>query len=314
MVSNFKLVLHIISKCILYGIRFVVVKFRFLRLIDGDEKSYIRRYLYFKYYYKYKQITKSFPENDNANFFQIKPINVWLFWYQGFDNAPDIVKTCVNCIKKVFKGSKYKINLLTKNNVFDYVNLPIYIEKKFKKKLISFAHYSDIIRTFLLVKYGGYWIDPTVFIPNNSKFFNIVEEQRIFVFKVLDLSGQCFCKSYISNWFIYSVPNEKILSLTLNLLYKYWKKRNKPENYFIYHTLFSISADRFRKEFDNIPTYNNCSPHTLQWEMYNEFNENRFVELLKLSPVHKMNHNWIRPISKQNTFTFYDFIIKNYLN
>ena len=53
--------------------------------------------------------------------------------------------------------------VLDKTNISDYVRLPEYIEKKWKAGIIGNAQYSDLVRNELLIKYGGYWIDSTVF-------------------------------------------------------------------------------------------------------------------------------------------------------
>ena len=46
---------------------------------------------------------------------------IWLFWNTGLEQAPEIVKTCYQSIKK-YAGRQ--VVLLTENNVQNYINMP----------------------------------------------------------------------------------------------------------------------------------------------------------------------------------------------
>lgn len=40
-------------------------------------------------------------DNDINNTNEISPSNeLWVFWAQGFDNAPEMIKLCINSIKR----------------------------------------------------------------------------------------------------------------------------------------------------------------------------------------------------------------------
>lgn len=86
---------------------------------------------------------------------------IWLFWWQGVDSMPSIVKSCVNSVKKHSNGKK--VVLITKDNFFDYTNISSNILKKFDDGAITLTHLSDILRFNLLYNYGGLWIDATVY-------------------------------------------------------------------------------------------------------------------------------------------------------
>ncbi len=51
------------------------------------------------------------------------------------------------------------------------MNIPNSIVSKWKSNVISDTHFSDIIRTELLIKYGGTWIDSTVYVNNKCEWF-----------------------------------------------------------------------------------------------------------------------------------------------
>ena len=87
---------------------------------------------------------------------------IWCMWWQGFENAPIIVKKCVKTIEK-YSGD-YELILITQNNYMDYANIPNEIIRKVENGKISITHFSDILRAKLLAEYGGIWIDSTMFI------------------------------------------------------------------------------------------------------------------------------------------------------
>ena len=159
---------------------------------------------------------------------------IWFCWFQGLDNAPDIVLKCYNSLKNI---GNMKIKIITKDNFKEYVTIPSYILEKYNKGLISNAHFSDILRLELLIKYGGTWIDSTVYCSNNQ-IPSYMLNSDLFLFQNLKpgLDGHC---SRISNCFITAYSNHPILILTRDLIYTFWKKNNKVKDYFFFHRFFS---------------------------------------------------------------------------
>ena len=92
------------------------------------------------------------------------PKMIWTMWQQGEAQIPETVQTSMKSIKDFAKRNDCKFYLLTDENLADFINIPSDITDKYKKKELSAAHYSDIIRFSLLYKYGGIWMDATLFI------------------------------------------------------------------------------------------------------------------------------------------------------
>lgn len=95
---------------------------------------------------------------------------IWVCWWQGLDNAPEIVKTCVESIKR--NSGKYEVLIITDENYKQYVKFPDWLEEKRKHGIISKTIYSDLLRLNLLSTYGGIWIDSTFFV--REKVLNII--------------------------------------------------------------------------------------------------------------------------------------------
>ena len=92
------------------------------------------------------------------------PKMIWTMWQQGEAQIPETVETSMKTIKDFAKRNDCKFYLLTDENLADFINIPSDITDKYKKKKLSAAHYSDIIRFSLLYKYGGIWMDATLFV------------------------------------------------------------------------------------------------------------------------------------------------------
>ena len=90
-------------------------------------------------------------------------IPIWCCWWQGEAQMPELVKLCHARLKQVIPEDRAELHLVTLDNYREYVQLPPHIIEKFQKKIITMTTMSDVLRFALLEKYGGYWLDATVF-------------------------------------------------------------------------------------------------------------------------------------------------------
>lgn len=89
-----------------------------------------------------------------------KHYKVWVFWGQGEENMPPLVNACYRQLRHFNKD----VTLITNKNITEYITLSPVIFSKVRNGSISWAHFSDITRTTLLAKYGGLWVDATVWV------------------------------------------------------------------------------------------------------------------------------------------------------
>ena len=123
---------------------------------------------------------------------------VWVFWGQGEQNMPILVMSCYNQLRKNNKN----VVLVTMDNIDQYIHMPKIIIDKVKNGKITWAFFSDIVRVLLLEKYGGLWLDATVWVPGVVPWENLEK----FTFysannKVANKSNDmCFWTSLDFNW------------------------------------------------------------------------------------------------------------------
>ena len=92
------------------------------------------------------------------------PNIIWTMWQQGEAQMPETVKSSMKTIKDFARRNGCELHLLTDENLHNFINIPKDITEKYKKKELSAAHYSDIVRFSLLYQYGGIWMDATLFV------------------------------------------------------------------------------------------------------------------------------------------------------
>lgn len=91
--------------------------------------------------------------------------NIWVCWWQGERNMPEMVKKCFGSIIKHSNG--HPVKLITFDNYKDYVSIDERIVEKVKNGKFKLAHLADLVRLKLLEQYGGLWLDSTMLLTAN---------------------------------------------------------------------------------------------------------------------------------------------------
>jgi len=232
--------------------------------------------------------------HDNEKIFSI--------WFQGEQNAPDLVKSCFRSIRK---HCKQKLIILDDNNIFDYITLPKCIIEKYKSGKIRRAHFADICRVELLYKYGGFWLDATCFttaaIPQN------IIDQDFFVY----MAGSICPPSFIQNCFIRAKKGSYLLNAWREMIINYWKQENRSINYFMHQLLFKslVSNNKIANELFNKMLHINQDPTHILYYQYSDihFNKDDFKKITKGVFFQKCCHH-ADNIPKPNSYL--DFVLQ----
>ncbi|KAA8827013.1 glycosyltransferase [Bifidobacterium tissieri] len=87
--------------------------------------------------------------------------NVFVFWWDGFDSAPAIVRECLDSVKRTHPDAS--IIELSKNNYEQFTDIDVRIRQGFADGDISVQTFSDILRFNVLKNNGGTWVDATLY-------------------------------------------------------------------------------------------------------------------------------------------------------
>ena len=238
--------------------------------------------------------------------------HIWVMWWQGIDNAPDLVKKCVNILKE--KNDEYTITILDRDNYQKYVEIPSYITSKFEKGKISIANYSDVIRMALLYQYGGFWIDSTVLLFDGwdkdyaqLPFFSIKNH--------LTYIDGAVSKFRFATFFMYSKKSNTFFLLIRDFLYDYWKHHDRTIDYMLidYVMLLICFHNREFKAMLNQVPFTNKNVHTLRNHMGEEYTPQRFAELTKDTQIFKLTYkNFLIPRVEGVKNTIMQYFLKEY--
>lgn len=98
---------------------------------------------------------------------------IWMLWWQGYDNAPEMVKRCVELCQK--NAGSHPVILLGKDNIGNYLDVPERMIEIANKKRMTLSTLADYIRVALISVYGGLWIDVTTYVSRDipEKYFQM---------------------------------------------------------------------------------------------------------------------------------------------
>lgn len=255
---------------------------------------------------KYRKKIQAFKTEINEQYESLphsRSNKVWFCWFQGLESAPDLVKKCYRSLKENLTDRE--IVVITEENYKDYVELPDYILEKYKKGIITRTHFSDLLRLQLLIQHGGTWIDSTVFCSGGN-IPDYMLGSDLFLFQDLKpgLDGHATC---ISNWFITSCQNNKILLMTRDLLFDYWRK-NKLIDYFIFHDLMQLAIESYPDEWNKVVPFSNSIPHILLLRLFEPYDEQLWQAIKMMTPFHKLSNKLTFENENDN---FFGHIIKD---
>ena len=160
----------------------------------------------------------------------------------------------------------------------------------------------------MLAKYGGCWLDATVYCSDNN-IPDYIFNSPLFVFKKMNLDRSD--KDYLvaSSWLISCCKENNIIVTVRDLIYKYWTNHNKLLDYYLIHILFQIATEHFVDEFNKIPFYPNALPHLLLFNLMNTYTVEQWDLIKKLSSFHKLN----RVMESNDPNSFYKKLIHDEL-
>lgn len=189
-------------------------------------------------------------------------------WFQGEENAPQLVKSCLKSIRDNL-NPEMELVVLDAKTLWDWIELPDYIMDKWKSGKIRPANFSDLCRAELLWRYGGYWIDATCFMTHHIPPH--VQNLDIFFYMAGDTLGGSY--AFMQSCFIKAVAGHPVIGAWRDAMFLYWQKENKALDYMINLMLmrYAITHDKAAKaEFDEMPKVNQDSTHTIWFGKYRD--------------------------------------------
>lgn len=251
---------------------------------------------------KYKLKTDEVPSKPERRY-------IWTLWWQGEKNAPPLVSTCLKKMRENANGAE--VIVLSKDNYEQYITIPKYIIEKREKGYISFAQLSDIFRFTLLEKYGGLWLDSTVYTskPIPEDYF-----EKEFYSQHTKWQPTCFVQHNLYHGFIIgSQKGGKLVSFVKEIFFEYWKENDTLIDYLLIDYLIMIAYTTFqdiKEEIDNLP-YSSERLYDLVKLLNKPYNYDTFKSLTEDCIFSKLDWHKKYKTHKNSKETFYSFITTN---
>ena len=199
------------------------------------------------------KLLNTYREKDNLG---LKPEKapIWICWWQGEENAPLLVKQCIKSIRE--NAGEHPVHFITKDNVQTFVEMPLYMQEKVATQKMGLAHYADYLRVSLLSKYGGLWLDATIFCSDTipKECF----EYPVFSFKnerkkskyLSQYQWSCFC---LGAW-----QGHPLFNFLKEAMELYWKTEEKAIDYlfFDYLVLLGLTHIPAARCYQEVPINN----------------------------------------------------------
>ncbi len=210
---------------------------------------------------------------------------IWIMWWQGADHMPPIVQSCYNSVLQ-HKGN-HEVILLDQYNYSNYIEIPDEIINKIKR-IERIAYVSDLVRFGLLSKYGGIWLDSTIFISNEIKGFEVS------LYSIRHANGMPRFVLNGDKWSSYmfaSTKDHPFTTAVFESLLEYFNKFDYLVDYLLTDYLIAnmyLSNRMFKYYIDVLPLDN---PNSLQLLLERDMplNELRLKEILKTNTYHKLD-------------------------
>ncbi len=265
---------------------------------------------------EFKESINSSVETTQRTPDEIRTI-IWCCWWQGEEQMPELVQLCHARLNQIIPADKVELRLVTLENYKELVRIPEHIIEKFESGIISMATMSDILRFALLEKYGGYWLDATLFFTDDipEQYFS----RDFFCQRMAgraDLAAREACRC---NWCGFSMAGAKgnPVFRYMNRAFDFWyRTQNDIIDYvlidYILWTGYTYIPE-IRQIIDAVPDNNEDI-----FEMYKVLNQpystELYEKLTRRNVMHKLTYKMdLQKQTPDGQLTLYGWLIQQVL-
>ena len=216
-----------------------------------------------------------------------EPRRIFTLWLQGEEQAPPLVRACLDSIRR---HADAELVVLDERSVFDWIDIPEEVVRKWKEGKMKAAHFADICRVDLLYRHGGVWMDATCYM--DAPFPEWLWEADFFVYQ----GGDTLKGAYggIQNCFIRGAKDAYLLKVWREIILAYWKEEDSPLDYFVHQLLFCLALDanpRAAALYAKMPSLVQDPTHVLWYEYADRpYDEDRLHAICAEALFQKLNY------------------------
>lgn len=302
--KSFRLVIAMLSFSAFFAQR---IKCKLSDLLLRERNKRILNYLK----HKYSDVINNMKDIADNGIDGTNNRIIWVCWWQGKDNMDALTKSCLDSIVKHSNGAK--VIMITKDNYSEYANIPNHIISKLNHGIISFTHFSDILRMNLLYFHGGFWLDVTVLLTADVP-------NELFTTPLFSRKGEKY-GFYVSDckWAGFMIGGQKgciLFQFMCEMFNEYWKRENRLIDYYLIDYLIKLGymeLHSIHSLIDAIP-YNNPQLHSLEKLMNVPYNESEFHRITTDTSFHKLSRKAEHHKTADGMPTFYAYLLDGKLS
>lgn len=140
------------------------------------------------------------------------PKKIWMYWNTSLEDSPDVVKLSVESWRKM--NPDYDVCLLNDDNIEKELGFDFFSAFDLCRIRLTMAMKADVLRLYLLSKYGGIWVDATVFCFEPLDDW-LLEDMGNFDFFTFRHEGEP--SRPVEAWFIASIKGCEVIQFVLSL-------------------------------------------------------------------------------------------------
>lgn len=258
-------------------------------------------------------VLKAPPAMLCANDSSIQP-RVWTCWWQGANQAPPLVRACLRRMSQIYPN---RVCLITKDNFQEYIEVPSYILEKVRKGIITFTHFSDILRVGLLAKYGGLWLDATVYC--HAPLSEALLQLPVYTCR-FSASNYDYHYPYPCFWTTFILGGKKgsrLYSWLWGVIMLYWENYDSVIDYFLFDYIIALlyaQCPDVKDELDQVPV-NNEHVLKLMTHINEAYDFQKLCKLLDNSCFSKLSYKQkSKVLTTDGQKTFFKYIISDKLS
>ena len=233
---------------------------------------------------------------------------IWTLWMQGYENAPELVKSTIDSIRKFAELNNFQFILLEENTIEKYVVFPKLIKEKMDLGVIDYTKISDILRVSLLAKYGGTWVDATIYMK--EEFDSSLLLQNYYTIKTGGIEDY---SPNISNnrWKGFFLSgNSSLFSFTRDFFFEYYSRYDIAVDYLLIDYIFDIAYKYDEKIKNQMLELEKSNPNLFWLESHlgDEFDQKVWDNITETTKAFKTTYKLSGKI-KSNKNNFYSKLI-----
>lgn len=220
-------------------------------------------------------------------------IPVWFCWWQGESEMPEIIRCCVEALKKNLPSEKMVLRLVTFENCMEYVTFTQEIIRKFNDGRFTKGHLAEILRAELLYRYGGMWVDSCYYVAGRIPKW-VLEYSELYTLKFKNEMSQAGIAgdSWSGDFWYAPQKKHKFFQFLMESLWYYWEVEEVQRDDSLFDHMTAIALEEFpeiKGELEKCP-YCMENVYGLQKYINKKCTQERIEKLKTESFLYKLNY------------------------